>query len=245
MSPRYSPADLGSLGLDPARMPSHVAIIMDGNGRWARKRFLPRVAGHRAGVNSVREAVRTCGELGISYLTLYAFSTENWKRPAEEVSALWSLLVEYLRKEVEELNENDVRLRAIGRISDLPRAAQDELDRAIARLDGNKGLTLVLSLNYGGRAEIVDAARALVRDGVAVEDIDDGALAARMYTALIPDPELLIRTSGEMRLSNFLLWQLAYSEIVVLDKLWPDFRKDDLVGAVKQFQSRDRRFGGV
>lgn len=245
MSPRYSPADMGSIGLDPARMPSHVAIIMDGNGRWARKRFLPRVAGHRAGVNSVREVVRTCGKLGISYLTLYAFSTENWKRPAEEVSALWSLLVEYLRKEVEELNENNVRLRAIGRISELPRVARNELASAIDRLEGNTGLTLVLSLNYGGRAELVDVAKALVSEGIAFDLIDEKAISSRLYTALIPDPELLIRTSGEMRISNFLLWQLAYSEIVVLEKFWPDFRKDDLVDALRQFQSRDRRFGGA
>jgi undecaprenyl diphosphate synthase len=237
-------ASLGQTGL-----PRHIAIIMDGNGRWAKSRGLTRIAGHRAGAESVRETVRACGELGIGVLTLYAFSVENWRRPEAEVNALMLLLRQYLRGEVSELKKNNVRLNAIGRIGGLPKTVRAELARACAATAGNTGLLLNLAINYGGRTELVDAFRQLaapLRDGrIRPEDIDEETIGQHLYTAGLPDPDLLIRTSGEMRLSNFLLWQGAYTEIYVTDTLWPDFRRPDLVKAIKEFQKRERRFGGV
>jgi undecaprenyl diphosphate synthase len=230
-------------------LPEHVAIIMDGNGRWARRRGLPRIAGHRAGIKAVRESVKGCGSLGISYLTLYTFSIENWKRPRREVSALMRFLRDTLRKEAEELNRNNVRLRVIGRIEDLPAAVRHELSRAIAYLDGNTGLTLVLALSYGGRAEILDAVRSIARrveDGrITHDDIDADLMVSNLYTADMPDPDLLIRTSGEMRVSNFLLWQIAYSELWITETLWPDFTRKNLYEAVMDYQERERRFGRI
>jgi undecaprenyl diphosphate synthase len=238
-----------SFGLEPQKMPCHVAVIMDGNGRWAKKRFLPRLAGHRAGVKSVRSAVELCGELGIGYLTLYAFSTENWKRPAKEVSALMSLLVEYLKKEVAELNAKNVRLNAVGRIQDLDKPVYDELLRAIDTLSSNTGLTLTLALNYGSRTEIIDALKKALsiclQNNAEPNTIDEKFFSSCLYTADIPDPDLLIRTSGEMRISNFLLWQIAYTELYVTDQFWPDFNKVSLINALKDYQARNRRFGGL
>ncbi len=230
-------------------IPRHVAIIMDGNGRWARQRGLPRIKGHEAGVESIRAVVRACGELGIKYLTLYAFSVENWSRPRAEVQALMKLLVYFMRKEVRELDKNGVRLLTIGRIEGLPEAAQKEIRRAQQQTEDNTGLTLILALNYGGRAEIIDAVRAILADThkgkKEVLDLDEEAFSRRLYTRGIPDPELLIRTSGEMRISNFLLWQISYSELWVTPVLWPDFRKEHLISALEDYQKRKRRFGGV
>jgi undecaprenyl diphosphate synthase len=233
----------------PKNLPRHVAIIMDGNGRWAKQRGLPRIEGHRAGAESVREMVRACGELGIQYLTLYAFSSENWARPKVEVAALMHLLEFYLQQEIPELNKNNVRLAAIGRIHELPQGAQRQLQKGIDALAKNTGLTLVLALSYGGRAEIVDAVRGIAREiktgQLEVADIDEKCISQHLYTRQIPDPDLLIRTSGELRLSNFLLWQISYAEIYVTDTLWPDFRKDELSKAMEDYGKRQRRFGRV
>jgi undecaprenyl diphosphate synthase len=229
--------------LDPHKIPQHIAIIMDGNGRWARKRGMPRLFGHRAGLESVRETVRTCKEVGVGTLTLYAFSSENWSRPSLEVRGLMRLLQEFLRKEIDELHENGVQLRAIGRIEALPSAAKKELARAIELTARNRKLVLNLALNYGGRQEIVDACNRAVREHRG--PIDEKSLGACLYTAGSPDPDLLIRTSGEMRISNFLLWQLAYTELYVTDVLWPEFRKPHLYAAIADYQRRHRRFGGL
>lgn len=229
------------------RLPRHVAVIMDGNGRWAGRRKMPRVDGHRTGVSSVRQAVETCGDLGVEYLTLYAFSTENWKRPKSEINVLMDLLKHYLRAEVDELDRNNVRLRAIGQINALPKKVGTELHRAIERLDSNTGLTLTLALSYSGRWDIVRAVQTLaldVRRGtLSPEDIDEGTFRGYLTTADMPDPDLLIRTSGEMRLSNFLLWEMAYGEIVVTDVLWPDFDRNRLLAAIAEYVGRERRFG--
>jgi undecaprenyl diphosphate synthase len=230
-------------------IPRHVAIIMDGNGRWARERGLPRIEGHRRGAESVRQVVRACGELGIEYLTLYAFSIENWNRPKAEVTALMRLLEFYLKQEIAELNKSNVRLAAIGRIHELPQSAQQQLEKSIEALRKNTGLTLVLALSYGARAEIVDAVREITREVKAgrldVADVDEKTISRHLYTRGIPDPDLLIRTSGEMRVSNFLLWQISYAEIYVTDTLWPDFGKAELLKAVEDFSKRHRRFGRV
>jgi undecaprenyl diphosphate synthase len=215
---------------------------MDGNGRWAKKRGLPRLAGHKAGVESVREIVRCAGELGIQYLTLYSFSTENWLRPATEVQQLMKLLSWVLKRETLELGKNNVRLRAIGRLDGLPAAVRHELEAAVDRLKGNTGLTLNLALNYGGRQELVDAVNSLMKKGGRVNEED---ISGALYTAGTPDPDLLIRTSGEMRVSNFLLWQIAYAELYVTPVLWPDFRRAHLVEALAAFRERHRRFGGL
>lgn len=236
---------LTKFNLIKEKMPRHIAVIMDGNGRWAKKRFLPRVAGHRAGVKSVRNAVELCGELHVEYLTLYAFSTENWKRPIKEVSALMGLLVEYLKKEVAELNSKNVRLNAIGQLHELDPLVQKELNKAIDTLSSNTGLTLTLALNYGSRSEILDAVKAMLEKGVSGQVVTEELFSSFLYTSDMPDPELLIRTSGEMRISNYLLWQIAYTEIYVTDKYWPDFNKERMVEAIKDFQKRNRRFGGL
>jgi undecaprenyl diphosphate synthase len=235
--------------IDPTRLPSHVAIIMDGNGRWANRRNLPRVAGHRAGVEAVRASVETCARLGIPVLTLYAFSTENWKRPRGEVDTLWRLLDHYVVEELPNLIEHGIRLRAIGRIEPLPVQVRRRIAEAERGTAHNRGLLVNLALNYSGRAEIVDAVNAALeaagRRGRKGASIDEELLAAHLYTAGLPDPDLLIRTSGEMRLSNFLLWQIAYSELYVTETLWPDFRRSDLLEAILDYQRRDRRFGGL
>jgi len=228
--------------IDPDRLPRHIAIIMDGNGRWARNRSLPRVAGHKAGIQAVRTTVETCARLGLQALTLYAFSVENWKRPRAEVETLWRLLRIYLRAELPEMHRHDIRFTAIGRLEALPGFVRSELNAVIASTASNRGMQLNLAINYGGRAELVDAVQALVRDGVA---IDEASISARLYTAGMPDPDLLIRTSGEMRVSNFLLWQIAYAELYVTETLWPDFSRAELLRAILDYQKRDRRFGGV
>ena len=231
--------------VDLARLPRHVAVIMDGNGRWARGRRLPRIAGHRAGIASVREIVETCARLDVPVLTVYAFSKENWKRPKSEVDFLMELLREYVRKELDELRANNVRIGVIGRPADLPRVVQDELAAAVDSTRSNTGLLFNIALSYGGRAEIVDACREILRQGVAPEDLDEEAFARRLYTGGQPDPDLVVRTGGEMRISNFLLWQIAYAEIVVTPVLWPDFKRRDLFLALLEYQRRERRFGGV
>lgn len=216
---------------------------MDGNGRWARRRGLPRIFGHRAGAESVREAVKVCGELGIEALTLYAFSTENWARPKTEVNALMGLLSKMISSETAELDKSEVRLMAVGRLGELPAKVQEELNRAIDKLKFNKGLILNLALNYGGRQEIVDAVNEILKSGV--KKVDEKMFSRHLYTASLPDPDLMIRTSGEMRISNFLLYQLAYAELYVAPTLWPDFRRAHLYDAIAAFQARERRFGGA
>lgn len=235
--------------IDPARIPSHIAVIMDGNGRWARQRSLPRVAGHKAGVGSVRAVVETCAQMGVGALTLYAFSVENWKRPRAEVETLWRLLRVYLRSELDLMMRHDIRFGAFGRLEELPAFVRGELDDVTVRTEGNRGLRLNLAINYGGRAELVDAVKRLVADTQAglieTADITEDAITARLYTAGVPDPDLLIRTSGEMRVSNFLLWQIAYAELYVTSTLWPDFDRGELLRAILDYQKRDRRFGGL
>ena len=227
------------------RLPQHVAIIMDGNGRGAGKRHLPRVEGHRAGIQSVREVLETSARLGLEVLTLYAFSVENWKRPPSEVGTLMMLLKRYLRSELSTLLDNDIRFNVIGRPEGLSPDVRAELDDAARRSAGNKGLLFNIALNYGGRTEIVDAARAAMASGLSPEALDEDRFAQFLYTSGQPDPDLLIRTSGEMRVSNFLLWQIAYSEIYVTETFWPDFRRRDLLEAIVAYQKRDRRYGGI
>lgn len=232
-----------------ASLPRHVAVIMDGNGRWARERHLPRIEGHRAGAESARAIIRTAGELGIKYLTLYAFSVENWNRPKDEVDALMKYLVHYLKTETPELNKSNVRLEVIGQIYRLPEAVQEHLKKSIATLSRNNGLTLIMALSYGGRTEIVDAVRSIARKAKAgeldPEEITEQVFAQHLYTRNVPDPDLLIRTSGEMRVSNFLLWQISYTELVVTQTLWPDFRKPQFFQALEEYTRRHRRFGAL
>lgn len=232
-----------------ASLPQHVAVIMDGNGRWAKSRHLPRVEGHRVGAESVRAIVRSAGELGIKYLTLYAFSVENWNRPKDEVDTLMKFLARYLKNEAAELHRSNVRLEAIGQIWRLPEAVQEQLEKTRQMLSKNNGLTLIVALSYGGRTEIVEAVRAIadkVKRGVLEPaEITERVLADHLYTRHWPDPDLLIRTSGEMRVSNFLLWQISYAEFVVTPTLWPDFRKAQLCEALEEYAHRHRRFGAV
>ena len=227
------------------RLPTHIAIIMDGNGRWAKLRHKRRVEGHRAGIASVRDVVETSARLGIQVLTLYAFSVENWKRPPSEVSTLMMLLKRYLRLELNTLLRNNIRFRVIGRVGELAKDIQQELRSAENNTATNTGMQFNIALNYGGRAEIVDAARRAIEAGVSPSSLDETRFAEFLYTAGQPDPDLLIRTSGEMRVSNFLLWQIAYAEIWVTDTLWPDFRCRHLLEAVVAYQKRDRRYGGI
>jgi undecaprenyl diphosphate synthase len=227
------------------QLPAHVAIIMDGNGRWAAQRHLPRVEGHRAGIDSVRDVVETSARLGVDVLTLYAFSVENWKRPRAEINTLMTLLKRYLRIELSTLLRNNIRFQVIGRKDELSNDVQHELDIGIRQTAGNSGMRFNIALNYGGRAEIVDAARRAIAAGVKPELLDERGFSDFLYTAGQPDPDLLIRTSGEMRVSNFLLWQIAYSEIWVTETLWPDFRRRHLLEAVVAYQKRDRRYGGI
>jgi undecaprenyl diphosphate synthase len=232
-----------------ANLPTHVAIIMDGNGRWAKSRGLPRVEGHRNGVESVRSIVRVAGEVGVKYLTLYAFSVENWNRPKDEVDTLMRYLARFLKNEIGELNRNNVRLEAIGQIWRLPEAVQQQLEKTKAALSKNNGLTLILALSYGGRTELVEATRAIsakVKEGlVEPAEITERLFSEYLYTRHYPDPDLLIRTSGEMRVSNFLLWQISYAEFVVTQTLWPDFRKAQFFEALEEYARRHRRFGGL
>jgi undecaprenyl diphosphate synthase len=234
--------------LDTGQVPAHIAIIMDGNGRWASKRGLPRVAGHRAGAKAIEEVIASAIECGVRYLTLYSFSTENWSRPRDEVTALMGLFVEVLNAKMPDLQEQRVRVRVIGRLDEMPPRTARAFRDSMARTAGNDVLDLLVALNYGGRAELADAARSIAVDVAAgvldPTEVGEEAVAARLYTAGVPDPDLLIRTSGEMRVSNFLLWQIAYSEIVVVDTLWPDFGRDDLLSAIVDYQGRERRFGG-
>ncbi|MSO53284.1 MAG: isoprenyl transferase [Acidobacteria bacterium] len=227
------------------RLPRHVAIIMDGNGRWAGQRHLPRVEGHRAGIDSVRDVVETSARLGLEVLTLYAFSVENWKRPATEIGTLMMLLKRYLRLELSTLLRNNIRFRVIGRTDALAPDVMEELLAAERKTATNTGMLFNIALNYGGRTEIVDAARRAMASGLEPQDLDEDRFAGFLYTAGQPDPDLLIRTSGEMRVSNFLLWQIAYAEIWVTDTLWPDFRCRHLLEGVLAYQKRDRRFGGI
>lgn len=228
-------------------LPRHIAIIMDGNGRWAKKRGLPRVAGHKAGIQSVRRAVELCGEIGVEYLTLYTFSTENWRRPRAEVSALMTLLVQTLNNEIEELNKQNVRLLTMGEIDLLPEKARDSFLEGIRKTKDNTGLSLNVALSYGSREEMVQAVRAIaekVQQGkISPESIDQATISRHLYTADMPDPDLMIRTSGEFRISNFLLWQIAYTEIRIFKTFWPDFNKKHLLEAIEDYQNRERRFG--
>jgi undecaprenyl diphosphate synthase len=232
-----------------ASLPKHVAIIMDGNGRWAKQRGLPRIEGHRQGAESARTIIRTAGELGIKYLTLYAFSVENWNRPKDEVDALMKYLIHYLKTETPELNKNNVRLEVIGQIWRLPENVQEHLRKSIQTLSKNNGLTLIMALSYGSRTEIVDAVRRIAEEAkkgrLEPADITETVVSQHLWTRNFPDPDLLIRTSGEMRVSNFLLWQISYSELVITPTLWPDFRKPQLFVALEEYARRHRRFGGV
>jgi undecaprenyl diphosphate synthase len=230
--------------LDPRRLPRHIAVIMDGNGRWAQQRQLPRVEGHRAGAESVKATVETCARLGIEVLTLYAFSAENWKRPASEVRTLMGLLKQYVRNELSTIQQHDIRFRPIGRVGELSVSVQRALRRAERATRGNQGMALIIALNYSGRLELVDAVSSLIAEGAAAP-VTEQDIQNHLYTRGLPDPDLLIRTSGEIRVSNFLLWQIAYSEIYVTDVLWPDFRAANLLEAVLSFQSRERRYGGI
>jgi undecaprenyl diphosphate synthase len=241
-----SEEDSLSREIDISRLPRHVAVIMDGNGRWASQRGLSRIEGHRAGSDSVRETVEAAARVGIRVLTLFAFSKENWKRPKQEVSQLWSLLKDYIRKDGRVLLENNLRLVVIGQRNGIPRLVRGELERMERDTAANTGMTVVLALNYGGRAEIVDAVKSIIREGRAdPESVTEETFAGHTYTASLPDPDLLIRTSGEMRISNFLLWQVAYAEIWITPVLWPDFRKKHLFQALLEYQKRERRFGDV
>jgi len=234
--------------LERKRLPKHVAVIMDGNGRWAQQRHLPRVAGHRSGTKTARSTTETCARLNIEALTLYAFSVENWRRPKTETDFLMQLLREYLRREMPMLQKNNIRMRFLGRTDELPKGVQDDIRDAIEQTSGNQGMVLCIALNYGGRAEIIDAMNAILAEQnghAGREPITEESLTRHMYTNGLPDPDLLIRTSGEMRVSNFLLWQIAYAEIFVTETLWPDFNRARLLEALVEFQKRERRYGGI
>jgi undecaprenyl diphosphate synthase len=235
--------------IDTARLPRHIAIIMDGNGRWAHRKRLPRIAGHRAGAQAVREVVESSSRLGIGALTLYAFSTENWKRPQSEINMLMTLLREYIRKELEEIHRNNIRLQILGRYEQLPGEVRGDLEDALQRTAGNSGMVLNVALNYSARAELADAFQALLekvqRGELAASAVTEAMIGEHLYTRGLPDPDLLIRTSGEMRVSNFLLWQIAYAEIWVTDTCWPDFTRQHLWQAIVDFQKRERRYGGL
>ena len=236
--------------LDPKRLPAHIAIIMDGNGRWARQRNYPRIMGHKAGVSPVKSVVETCAQMGLEALTLYAFSVENWKRPRHEIEGLWRLLRFYLRRELPNLMRNDIQLVAIGRLESLPAQVQSELQAVMQKTSANRGMRLNLAINYGGRTELVDAVNSMLENArnegnLNVLEITEEAIGEHLYTAGLKDPDLLIRTSGEMRISNFLLWQIAYAELYVTETLWPDFTRTELLEAVSNYQHRERRFGGL
>lgn len=235
--------------IDPENLPRHVAIIMDGNGRWAGKRGLNRITGHNKGAEAVREVVRACREIGIPWLTLYAFSEENWKRPRAEIKALMSLLKRFLKNELKEMQENEIQLQSIGRTEKLPNDVSAVLADIMEKTASNKGMVLTLALSYGGRQEILDAVRKIIakigKNGISTDHITEQLIADSLYTAHMPDPDLLIRTSGEYRISNFLLWQISYTEIYITPTLWPDFGRDEFLAAVYDFQTRERRFGAT
>ncbi|HET9402758.1 MAG TPA: isoprenyl transferase [Candidatus Acidoferrales bacterium] len=235
--------------LDPRRFPEHIAIIMDGNGRWAQRRHLPRIAGHRSGTASAKRVIETCAKLGIKVLTLYAFSVENWRRPKAETDFLMRLLREYLRKELPAILRNNIRLYVLGRMEELPDGVRADVLGAMEKSSRNTGMKLAVALNYGGRAEIVDAVNSILaharNNGSANTPVDEELISSHLYTAGLPDPDLLIRTSGEMRVSNFLLWQIAYAELFVTETLWPDFDRASLLEALLEFQKRERRYGGL
>ncbi len=235
--------------IDANKLPQHIAVIMDGNGRWAQRRHLPRIAGHRAGVQTARVVIETCARLNIPALTLYAFSMENWRRPKAEIDFLMRLLREYLRKELPVIHRNNIRFMVIGRGDQLPEAVRTDVERAMQQTAGNSGMRLAVALNYGGRAELVDAFNRILdrvrNNGLANARVDEEMISQHLYTAGLPDPDLLIRTSGEMRVSNFLLWQIAYAEIYVTETLWPDFTRAQLFEALLDFQKRERRYGGL
>ena len=236
-------------GVSADKIPRHIAVIMDGNGRWARERGLPRIEGHRRGSESVRSCTAACMEAGVSFLTMYAFSKENWQRPPDEVKSLMSLLDRFLAERTAEIMERNIRLRAIGHLDDLPEKTRRRLDTAMEKSAGNTALTLTLALSYSARTELADAARAIAREVRAgtldPDTIGEATVSSHLYTADLPDPDLLIRTSGEMRISNFLLWQISYAEIVVTPKLWPEFGKEDLFAAIREYAGRHRRYGGI
>ena len=236
--------------LDPKRLPAHIAIIMDGNGRWARQRNYPRILGHKAGMDPVRAVVEAGAQMGLEALTLYAFSVENWKRPRHEIEALWRLLRIYLRRELPDLMRNDIQVVAIGRLESLPSPVQMELRHVMKETACNRGMRLNLAINYGGRTELVDAVNAIIENArlegnLEALEISEEGISSHLYTAGLKDPDLLIRTSGEMRISNFLLWQIAYAELYVTDTLWPDFTRTELLEAIFEYQNRERRFGGL
>lgn len=244
----YASEGLSIDEIKKGEIPRHVAIIMDGNGRWAKSRGKPRLYGHKAGAKAIREVIEVAPEIGVEYLTLYTFSTENWKRPKQEVSGLMRIFEEQLNKEIDELDQNGVRIRAIGRLDDIPASTRKAFRSAEERTKNNSRLNLNIALNYSGRAEIVDAVNAICKarsEGKEKLEIDEEIFSRYMYTSNMPDPELLIRTSGELRVSNFLLWQIAYAEIWITDKYWPDFGKSDFIQAIADFQKRRRRFGGL
>ncbi|MCL2757424.1 MAG: isoprenyl transferase [Coriobacteriia bacterium] len=247
-----APSDIDLAAFDTSRVPKHIAVIMDGNGRWAQERGLMRAAGHKAGIEGVRELIRTSNDIGVRFLTIYSFSTENWSRPYQEIELLMNLFAKTMAAEIEALHKEQVRVVTIGDTSKLPEETRKTFERAIARTEGNTGMTLVVALNYGARAEILKAVRAIARDAAsgvldiaAIDAFDEIAFTNYLDTAGIPDPELLIRTSGEYRLSNFLLYQIAYSELYITDTLWPDFDRYELLRAVMDYQGRNRRFGGI
>lgn len=244
-----SSSDPNFSGIDRARLPLHVAIIMDGNGRWAKKRLLNRIKGHEKGADTVRTVVETSRELGISHLTLYAFSTENWERPRVEVDALMTLLIRFLASERDNMMKNNIRLNMIGQFRRLPENVQQKLDQTMKETRSNNGLNLNLAISYGGRAELVrmvkNIATQVKENRLEIDSVNEDLVSRHLYTSEIPDPDLLIRTSGEMRISNFLLWQIAYSELFISDTLWPDFTRKEFVEIIKEFQARDRRFGRV
>lgn len=234
---------------DSSRLPKHIAIIMDGNGRWASKRALPRVFGHKAGMEALKEIVRACSDMGIEILTVYAFSTENWNRPTEEVSYLMNLLIEYMRKEINELNKNNVKIKILGDLSPLPQITREEVEKAVVLTEDNTGIQFNIALNYGSRAEIINACKKIAEEykegRIQKEEITEDLISSYLFTSGDIEPDLIIRTSGEKRLSNFLLWQSAYSEFVFVDEMWPDFNSKQLEKAILEFQNRDRRFGLV
>ena len=230
---------------DRSNIPTHIAIIMDGNGRWAKKRLMPRSVGHKAGADMLKRIVKKCNDLGVKYLTVYAFSTENWKRPSEEVSLLMGLIVTYLQREVKEMNENNVRIRAIGDIEKLPQKAYDELKKSMDITKDNTGVVFSLALNYGFRDDLSHAIKNMMKDNIAIDDIDDDTVKKYLYTSYMPDPDLIIRTGGEIRLSNFMLFEASYSEFYFCDTLWPEFDEEELCKAIYEYQQRDRRFGNV
>lgn len=230
---------------DRSNIPTHIAIIMDGNGRWAKKRLMPRSVGHKAGADMLKRIVKKCNDLGVKYLTVYAFSTENWKRPSEEVSLLMGLIVTYLQREVKEMNENNVRIRAIGDIEKLPQKAYEELKKSMDITKDNTGVVFSLALNYGFRDDLSHAIKNMMKDNIAIDDIDDDTVKKYLYTSYMPDPDLIIRTGGEIRLSNFMLYEASYSEFYFCDTLWPEFDEEELCKAIYEYQQRDRRFGNV